>query len=196
MAVTPAAKAEADKAEKALGLLAAKDDDLIAQTTMPVELVSHNHQTATWSSPAQKQADGDIGTCVATTATIAAATANPAEIARLVAGLASPDGRVTLHAMPGDAQAPELTRTENDANRPEAFARIRQAVTAGHMVPIGVSYKEKQDDGTWHEGGHPMMIQTIDAKGIHVIDPIEGAHHVWSEEKVMHAVTDANLPAD
>lgn len=251
------------------------------------------------------QGDGDIGTCVATTATIAGAHGNPAEIARLVGGLASEEGKVRLHPREGQAEGPELTRPANwnkdtegfggdrspsvrllqpalmnhalkvgleanrdklmqehglkpedvdlsydprtdsytpsggkdkaanggrdiaiwkelnsggldtdqgnnllehltgkpytpltvhDQNRDEAYGRIRDAVTAGDMVPAGVSYKEKGADGTYHEGGHQMMVAKIDAKGVHVIDPIEGTRHVWSEAKFKAAVTDANLP--
>lgn len=59
------------------------------------------------------QGDGDIGTCVATSVTIAAALANPAEVARLVAGLASRTGTVRLHVGPGDLEGQLLARPAN-----------------------------------------------------------------------------------
>lgn len=63
---------------------------------------------------AMSQGDGSIGTCVATSVTIAAAKNNPAEVARLVAGLAKESpGEVRMHPGPGETEGPVLKRPDN-----------------------------------------------------------------------------------
>lgn len=126
----------------------------------PTSLLSDTIQEIAVPSAINQQ---DKTTCTVTSVEIMTAMENPAEYARIVAGLASPSGKVTL----ADGQTLNRkpgTERDDDSNRTQS-SRLWQAAMVQFALGPSVNYDNRSDtrsDGKWGVFG-PELDKVVDA---------------------------------
>jgi hypothetical protein len=152
----PHAKGGGDLLAKAHGLITQPLAPGVDRTTFLGELL---HEIAVPSAINQH----DKATCTVTSVQILTAMHNPAEYARIVGGLASPEGTVALANGRPLVREPG-TETDDGSKRTDA-SRLWQAAFMQLAVGPGVDYDNAQDtrnDGKWGIFG-PELDRVVDA---------------------------------
>lgn len=179
---------------------ASNGDDLLTSLTKlgammperhlePTSLLSDTIQELAVPSAINQQ---NKTTCTVTSVQIMTAMENPAEYARIIAGLASPSGQVqlangqTLNRKPG-------TEKDDDSNRTQS-SRLWQAAMVQFALGPSVNYDNKSDsrsDGKWGVFG-PELDKVVDALSNRDNPVLEVGDNLSADEMVAEISKHAN----